>query len=225
MKIGVIIPDRGDRPEFMANCLRMIESQTMQPTDINHVKHSPVFNTCDITQRYRIGYHYFDGQEFDCILLMENDDYYAPDYIETMVKEWEKHGRPDIFGTAYTIYYHIGMKSWHRMDHARRSSAMNTLIKPDLNIKWPVDHEPYTDIHLWQQLKANSRTFTPENHISIGIKHGVGLTGGQYHTTKLDRSTESDAYFYTLQSWLDEESFNFYKSVHEKIQSSFTGLG
>ena len=225
MKIAVIIPDRGDRPELLANCKRMIEAQTMKPDEVLTVDYMALSGECDITQRYKLGYQYFENKGFDCILFMENDDFYSVYYIETMVNEWVKQGKPDIFGTAYTIYYHIGMKSWHRMDHTRRSSAMNTLIKPDLNIKWPADNEPYTDIHLWQQLKLNSRTFTPKKHISIGIKHGIGMSGGHYHTTKLDRSSNSDPYFYQLQEWLDEESFNFYKSVHEKIQSTFINPG
>jgi hypothetical protein len=219
MKIGLIIPDRGDRPEFLENCRRMMKWQTYNDIWIHIVDEKSKSDECDITARYKKGYDFFKNLGFDCILLIENDDWYSEDYIETMVKEWKKHGKPDIFGTGYTYYYHLGMLKVKKLDHPRRASAMNTLIKPDLNIIWPKDNDPYTDMHLWKQLKGV--TFQPEQIISIGMKHNVGKTGGQYHSTKLERYQDNDKEMLFLKENLDTTSFNFYKSIHEKIRSSF----
>jgi glycosyltransferase involved in cell wall biosynthesis len=221
MNIGIIIPDRNDRPELLENCLRMIENQTTRKYFLHVVNAPPLNSDCDITYRYRKGYEYFSGKGIDCILFMENDDYYSPEYIEVMVNEWVKHGKPDLFGTAYTIYYHIGLLKWERMDHPQRASAMNTLIKPDLDIKWPVDHEPYTDIHLWTRQEFKGVTFKPEKPISVGMKHGSTLTGGSFHNDRLTRYRNIDYDFEYLQKLVDRESFNFYKSFHERIQSNF----
>ena len=136
-----------------------------------------------------------------------------------MLTEWINHGKPEIFGTNYTYYYHIGMLKFKKLVHFRRASAMNTLIKPDLNIVWPVDNDPYTDLNLWKQL--NGVTFTPKEIISIGIKHNIGKTGGQYHNSKLNRYENSDPNMMFLKEHLDINSFKFYRSIHEKIQSSY----
>lgn len=219
MRIAVIIPDRGDRPEFLEQCKKMLASQTMQPETIYVAGWKPETSDCDITQRYRIAYHNFDGMNYDCILFIENDDYYAPNYIETMVNGWISNGKPEIFGTAYTIYYHIGMLKYEIMNHPARASAMSTLIKPDLDIKWPIDKEPYTDMHLWKQLKGV--TFKPENPISMGIKHGIGKGGGHYHNTKLERYKESDEYCQMLRTTIDNDSIDFYINLHNQIKHNF----
>ena len=229
LKIAVLIPDRGDRPEFLENCLRMIKAQTVQPDLIHVINYAPRSEKCDITERYRTAYHALDGMNYDCILFMENDDFYSKKYIETMISKWIENGKPELFGTNYTYYYHIGLKRYMKLTHFRRASMMNTLIKPDLNIKWPVDDYPYTDAAIWQvdkfqiENKCIRRMISvdPGEIISIGIKHNVGMAGGHYHNNRLERYDVNDSDFNFLESVMDNESFTFYKSQHEKIQSKF----
>lgn len=197
----------------------MLNSQTVKPDEIVWANWKPESNECDITKRYRIAYHLFDGMEYDCILFMENDDYYAPNYIETMIKEWVNNGKPDLFGIGYTYYYHLGIKKYSKFEHNRRASMMNTLIKPDLQFAWCKDSDPYTGVHLWDHIKntiPNWKTFCPEILISIGIKHGIGMSGGQFHRIKLDRYQESDENFEFLKSHVTGEMFNFYSEMSSK---------
>lgn len=220
MKVAVLIPDRGDRPRFLKNCLRMMAAQTLQPHITCVVSHAPNSPECDITERYRIGYEALKNQGVDVIALIENDDFYSPYYLETMVNAWEKAGKPDLLGTGYTIYYHLKLKSYFTMHHSTRASAMNTLIKADLNFDWCADNEPYTDMHLWKILKGV--VIVPKKPISIGIKHGEGLTGGHMHVDRLHRYTKhgtDDSDFKYLQSVVDETSFNFYSKYYETLQS------
>lgn len=213
MKIGIIIPDRNDRPLFLENCLRLIKNQTLQPTIIEVINYEPESSNVDITQRYRRGYEKLRNKGLDIIALMENDEWYSPKYLEIMVDGWIKHGKPEIFGTNYTIYYHIKLFSYFTMHHLTRSSAMSTLITPDMDIKWCVDEQPYTDIWLWKQLQGV--TFTPSEIICLGIKHGVGKCGGMAHVDKLHRYVGNDINKYYLRSIVDSESFNFYSNYFE----------
>jgi hypothetical protein len=217
MKVAVIIPDRGDRPEFLEHLFKMLENQTMKPVQTVLANWIATSDKCDITERYRIAYNGIVG--CDCILFMENDDYYAPNYIETMVKEWLKHDKPDLFGTAYTYYYHIGILKYIKFDHPRRASMMNTLIKPGLKIEWCEDFYPYTDAWLWKKIE-NRKTFVPNQIISLGIKHGIGMSGGEYHKTKLERYNNDDTFTEFLSSNVDNESLTFYLDTHEKILST-----
>jgi glycosyltransferase involved in cell wall biosynthesis len=208
IRIGIIIPDRGDRPAFLANCLRMMRGQTLQPVGIALMNFAPRSADKDITVRYREGYDFWKGDTCDVIALIENDDYYAPDYLEKMAAAWDEAGRPDIFGTDRTIYYNLNERAWKVMLHSRRSSAMSTFIKPNLPLTWPVDSDPYTDIHLWKTVKGCTRTFDPP--ICIGIKHGVGLCGGRMHVDHLERLEYKDPNMAQLWAWMDSESFKFY---------------
>ncbi len=217
-RIGVIIPDRSDRPLFLANCLRLLKNQTIQPEIIELVNYEPLSDQVDITQRYKVGYDKLRNKGLDVIAFIENDEWYAPDYLETMVNGWIENNKPDIFGTNYTIYYHIKLFAHFTMHHLTRSSAMSTLIKPDLNFEWCKDNEPYTDIHLWSKLKGVC--FTPPKTICLGIKHGVGKCGGFAHIDKLHRYnnelSSQDQNMEFLKGLVDPESFEFYSNYFDK---------
>lgn len=214
-KIAVIVPDRGDRPDFLEHCKRMIESQSLQPNYVIIFDYPPLSDKCDITERYRTAYHSLDGMDFDCVFFMENDDWYNQHYIMDMVNAWISHGRPDLFGIGYTYYYHIGINKYARFDHPRRASMMNTLMKPDLKFEWCPDEYPYTDAWLWNKIE-NRKTFSPEKPISLGIKHGIGKSGGEYHRTKLERYNLDDTSGEFLSSIVDQDSFLFYNEMSQK---------
>lgn len=196
IKVAVIVPDRNDRPEFLQNCIRMIKAQTRQPDILEIINYKPLTDAVDITQRYRTGYQMVSNQGADVVLFMENDDYYHPEYIEYMVRQWHLYGQPELLGHQYTIYYHLGLRKMCVFHHIHRSSAMNTLIKAGLSFDWGQDHNPYTDSHIWLNVsklhKWKKVTTVPPQLLCIGIKHGVGKTGGEFHSTGLERFTRTN---------------------------------
>lgn len=208
MKIGVICPDRGDRPRFLQNFKRMLNYQTLQPDEVMIVDFPPTDDNYDITKRYRIGYEEMSKRGVDLIAFMENDDWYSCNYLEEMVLQWHRNYQPDIFGTNYTIYFHLKLNAYFTMNHKLRSSAMSTLIKPNLEFEWCKDSEVYTDIHLWYNI-PKKLTFKPEKHICLGMKHGVGKFGGRNHVDRMNRYVNKDG-LALLKETMDKESFDFY---------------
>lgn len=189
----------------------MLEAQTFKPVIIELINQPPKNSLCDITYRYRVGYDKLRNKGLDVIALMENDDFYSPNYLETMVREWVKRGRPQLLGTNYTIYYQIELFAYITMTHMERSSAMSTLIKPDMDFKWCADDVAYTDSYLWTEAGLVGETFQPEKHIAIGIKHNVGFCGGYAHSPKKSyRYTERDDNKDFLRANMDAKSFSFY---------------
>lgn len=222
MRVGIILPTRGDRKEFIKHAQYLISKQTIQPMYMAFMDYEPESKEKDISQRYRRGYDKLRNKNLDCILFFEDDDFYSATYIETQITAWVAHGKPDLFGTNFTHYYHLREKSYFTMYHDTRSSAMSTLIKPDLNFEWCPDHEPYTDTHLWMASGLKGITYKPSGIICIGIKHGVGLTGGSFHTDRLqtfhgDRAT-SDANGDWLSAHTDAKSFEFYRNYFVNSQ-------
>lgn len=221
MRVAIIVPSRGDRPQFLDNCMNMIARQEtgklisrVQRFIINF---PAIDDECDITKRYRVAYEQLSAWEaFDIIALCEDDDYYAPNYLEEMVKAWEGHGCPDLFGTNYTVYYHLKLRKYFTMRHAQRSNTMNTLIKPRLKFQWPLDHDPFIDSWLWMKPEIadpplSRALWEPSQLLSVGIKHGIGKCGAKHHVDELDRYINDDNGF--LENTLDAESFKFYSNV------------
>jgi len=208
MKVGVIIPDRNDRYKLLKHCLKMLSKQTMKPTFIEVVDFVNPTDNFDLTLRVRLGFNKLKNN-CDCVLIIENDDYYSENYIETMVNKWVELGKPELLGTDYTYYYHIFKKQYRKLIHKGRASLMNTLINTNLNVNWCDNNDIFLDLHLWKKHKG--LTFTPEVPISVGIKHGIGLCGGSGHNRML--LTENDEDLQVLKSLVDNESFNFYKSL------------
>lgn len=212
MKVAIIVPYRNDRPLFLDNLLRMLKAQTFQNFFVVLMNEEPISNDKDITWRYRKGYEATKGKNYDAVFFMEVDDWYSPNYLQTMLHAWIAHGQPVIFGTDYTIYYHLGINKWFTMNHTRRSSAMSTIIKPNLDIEWCADNDPYTDVHLWKLFRGQHATFKPNKHICLGIKHGVGLTGGRNHTDFMHRYINDDSDKSFLREHMDNDSFAFYSN-------------
>lgn len=220
MNIAVLIIHRGDRPRFLENLMRMINAQTLQPTEVYELGSPPENDVCDISKRYRLGYlHLSKVSKADVIAFMEVDDYYAPNYLEEMAKAWQEAGKPDLFGTTNTIYYNIKLFAYFKMQHYLSGIAMATLIKPNLDLGNVIDEDPYFDKHIYNHI-TNKELFTPNKTICIGIKHGDGMTGGSYHHERLDRFTTNkgitdyDKSF--LKANMDKDSFEFYSNYFKQ---------
>jgi hypothetical protein len=212
--IGVLIPDRRDRKDFLNHCILMVGNQTVYPDFIELVNYEPLSASVDLTQRVKYGFEILKTKGCDCVLIMENDDYYSKDYIKTLSENWENSGRPDIFGTDQTIYYHLGQRKYNVLKHSGRASLMNTLISCEAVFKFPADDLVYLDIYLWQNLKG--KTFKPYNFLSLGIKHGVGLCGGNGHNSMNYKNDDKDLIFLKC---IERESFNFYFKIAEQMQT------
>ena len=209
MKIGLVIPSKPGRELFVLQSLAMIQRQTLQPDLINLVDEQTDLKT-DITYRYRVGIEQLKEAGCDLIIFWENDDYYANNYIKTMVKEWRKNKKPLLFGIGQTIYYHVKKKKYTILEHNNRASAMSTMIHKDLFIDFPEDTEKFFDIHLWRN--GLGKTFTPTKPINIGIKHGIGYSGGKGHSDKFKYDNE-DLDMKWLKQKTNKETFAFYKSL------------
>lgn len=223
LKIGVVMPHRNDRDMFLPQFHKCLEHQTLKPDIVEIIDWPAKSEAVDITPRYRDGYERMAGKGVDVVFFMEIDDYYTPDYLEKMAAGWHRHHRPAVFGTNYTIYYHLHIKKYFKFEHFRRSSMMSTMLVPDLEINWPNDDDPYADLHVWKQFKDQAlkdkvnngawMTFKPDHHLCVGIKHGIGKCGGRMHVDHLYKYNTPDPDMQFLSSIVDPESMEFYRSL------------
>ncbi len=172
----------------------------------------PVAGT-DITRRYKAGIAAASASA-DLIMFIEDDDWYGPRYIETMYYGWLEAGSPQCFGWDRTTYYHIVSRKHMTNTHKGRSSAMNTMItsKSISHIGFPLDSEPFFDLHVWKSLKGKSVTRRDHDQHCIGIKHGVGMTGGKAHDKDWRGFTTEDPDMFWLKERVNRESFELYSN-------------
>lgn len=208
-RVGVICPTR-DRVQFLGQFKKYLGFQTLQPDVIEIVDFTPMGDDCDITKRYRYGYDKLRGLGLDVIAFMEDDEWYSPEYLEVMVGGWIKAGKPKMFGLDYTIYYHIFIGRSFVFKHDKRSSMMSTLIRSDMDFEWCADDYAYTDSWLWRTV--GGVVWNPRKDIVIGIKHGIGKTGGRWHDDNLDRYKDRGVDFRKI---VGEEDFVFYQSLYK----------
>lgn len=211
MKFCVIIPDRNDRFQLTEFCLKQLDRMTLKPDRIFHMNNSPMGSGFDLVSRIYDGIKKAEAEGYDLCFVVENDDYYPANYFEKFAPYFDKY---DFFGQEYSWYYNLRNLTYNKFDHQYRSSLFTTGFKISAlnNFDWPDDSKPFLDIDLWKYARHRKRIFTDTG--AIGIKTGLGLCGGKGHQFVM-RSKDPEMKWMELK--VDSESFEFYKSLSEKL--------
>lgn len=216
IKVAVLMPTRGDRPQMLEQAIHYYEQQDYPNKVLVLMADDPINDEPDITYRYKTGARrVFDIQDIDLCVIMEDDDYYAKDYISTMVDEWLNAGKPSLIGYDNTIYYHLGIRKYKLLKHLHHSSMFCTAFTKDvLDIFWPKDTESFLDLHLWKYMSIYYKTHLMNGYGKcMGIKgHKEGsLFGGKGHTV-INMYTINDAHNGFLSDFTGED-FKFYEAM------------
>ena len=215
MKIAVIIPTRGDRPQFLKQCHHLISKQTLKPHKVFVMDYKPESSQKDLTQRYKRGINKAVKAGCTVAVFWEDDDWYHPTYLEWLTNEWVKARRPQVFGVGETYYYHITAEARLRMVHQGRTSAFCTLVSLPYRGSWPADHYAFLDMHFHRQGLVKTVLFPKGQIKAIGIKHGIGMTGGGGHHPRFKWDMTGKEARQWFVSNMDEEI-----SFYDKLKSS-----
>lgn len=154
---------------------------------------------------------------YDKILFVEDDDAYAPDYLEAMAAQLDV---ADIAGEMHARYYHVGRRlhlTCPNIHHASMcATGMTAALLPALRTicQQARGLSPYLDIHLWQAARGMRKSLT-ETHRVIGIKGLPGRPGigmGHKPETHLSEWTP-DPELHTLRKWIGEDA-DLYGGYH-----------
>lgn len=211
MTFAAIIPDRNDRPELTDQCFRQLGRMTVKPDKVYHINYHPESEGYDLKTRLHRAWLQAKADGIDFVFIFENDDAYPADYFERFIPFFENY---DFIGQATTTYYHLGAKVWREQNHVHRSSLFTTAFRVSAldNFNWDKAKMVFIDLDLWQHANRLRKRFI--NTGAIGIKHGTGLCGGIGHKMTTGNQDQEMKW---LQSKVDEQSFEFYKSLSEKL--------
>jgi hypothetical protein len=222
MTIGVITPHQDSKRKMFLDRLSFyIQRQTLRPDHWIIVDHKEDVLAKDLTKRIRIGCEEAIELGCDVVLIMEDDDWYSPNYIKSMIEFWEIQGKPEIFGVEQTQYYHIKQGLHVELTHPGRASLMGTLLSAEgiKKITFPEDSFVFLDIELWKQLKG--KTFRTLPAIAVGIKHGIGSTGGKGHLETF-KGYSPDPEFKKLRQLIGDDSDFYINIFHPEIKKRKT---
>jgi hypothetical protein len=212
MKIAAIIPDRGDRPELTAFCLKQLESMTVKPDFIFQIDYVPTgASAYDLASRVEEGVKQAREAGADWCFIIENDDAYPVDYFARYMPYLYDF---DFVGDTSTVYYNIRTRKHQTLYHPKHSSLFTTAFRTIAldDFKWPEDVDPrsrFLDIPLWKYAANKRRAFIVSG--AIGIKHGIGKCGGVGHYMNLANEDLDLTY---LKSKLTPEHISFYHKYH-----------
>jgi hypothetical protein len=214
-KVILITPDRNDRPEFIEHCRYQMERQTFRAYDHLVINHDPVPGVVDIVPRVRMGVNIAADMKADYCMIIENDDYYPDNYVETVVKYLE---RFEIAGADKSIYYSLQHNCLKILEHPGRASLYLSAFRTESmkSFVWPEDTMLYFDIYLWANHQGR-KGFTKFAYTPIGLKHGNGFTPGNFHNGVVNgkgmKGMIPDPGRNWLKSHTRKESFEFYQKL------------
>jgi len=154
----------------------------------------------------------------EAIFFFEDDDWYAPGYIEGLLPRLSGH---EIVGLGCHRYYNVSTRRWKIFNNTIYAGLCVTAIAPSM-LGWLkqscegaiADNDPWVDLRLWcanpiyPQRKHNSYVL-PNNGLSVGIKSMPGRTGlGSGHGVNdpADFFIHFDKHSQLLRVWVGEDA-------------------
>ena len=236
--ITVITPT-GDRPEAFVLARKWMSSQTVKPDqwlviddgkvplpinlreDLEYIRRTPLKNEGHtLTLNMVKAVPFIKG---DKILIVEDDDWYSPDYIATMSGLLDSY---DLVGESYARYYHLPAMKFRRIGNNAHASFCQTgftsKLLPLFESCLPGD--PYIDARIWSVPGISKYLIVDTEdrrrlHCSIkGLKGRLGIGTG--HNSEA-RYYGPDVGLEYLVRWVGEENAKIYMNhVGQSFESS-----
>jgi glycosyltransferase involved in cell wall biosynthesis len=225
MKISLITPT-GGRPLAFELCELWMSRQTLKPDEWIVVDDYEVPTKCTMGQKIirrtpfwkpgdmTLPKNLIEGLNAvtgDIILIIEDDDWYSPNYIENMVKKLEDY---DLVGEGLTRYYNVNNYRYMIHNNINHTSLCQTgftkrVLKQVKCVAEFCKREKFLDIKIWQHLLCKKLVFIA-NTWAVGIKGLPGRPGiGYGHGDKMSMLDTSP--FNYLNRMIGEENVNIYK--------------
>ena len=239
----------GGRPETFKLCQRWMMEQTVRPDQwiivddgkeslmksngqfpsySKYIRREPHLNDPQHTMLLNLK-EAIPHIEGDVILFFEDDEYYAPGYIEEMVKWLDKY---EVVGIAPSRYYHLFSGRYMdsgNMHHASLAqTGFNKSFLPEFE-KMLVGNQ-YVDYRLWDNIKDPKRKFLfsdakPLYVAMKGMPGRPGIGNGHRNFGELNPDSPDMA---TLKKWIpNQDHFNVYFNMSKanKIEGESVFMG
>ena len=150
----------------------------------------------------------------DKIIMWEDDEYYAPKYIETMLKHLDNY---EVVGIIHSKYYHLSSGKYFLNPNIKHSSLAQTVFKSSFLSKiYPIlKGDPYLDMRIWK-IAENGYLFDDgeDDPLYVGMKGLPGRIGvGCGH--KNGNWYKEDHEHNILKKWIPKDYVDYMKLINK----------
>lgn len=147
------------------------------------------------------------------ILVLEDDDWYHPRYVEWMVRFLHEY---DLVGLgANGIYYHVGVRRWRTVDHRNSTSLSRMAFSRGIlgEVFRVVDETAARGSHsfdweIWAHSGRFPRILTEDPPMVVSMKGLPGRRGmGSMHDPK--RYDREDPELFQLRAWIGRDASRY----------------
>jgi hypothetical protein len=219
-----VITPTGDRPDAFALCEKWMSQQTytgqiqwvviddgVTPTTCTlgqeYIRQKPIPKH-SLCRNLRAAIPHIKGE---CIFVVEDDDYYTPHYLSTMVGRLQRADLVGEFGAKYYYLKHQSFRHNHTSEHhaslCRTGMTRNVLQTLE---RCAQGSHPSVDLRLWRAWKGSTFSWRdPEGtqSLCVGIK---GVEGRQSRGWKPSMNAVFDTGLETLRKWVGTEAAEIY---------------
>lgn len=228
METLALITPTGDRSIAFALCQNWVRKQTLRPAQwivvddgkvpikpyvpMEYVRREqhPNDPQCTLSLNLEASLPLIKGNK---IIIIEDDEYYAPKYVAEMAAKLDRH---EIVGIGNTKYYHLISGGHYRHGNTDRASFAQTAFRdsflPEFKeiLKRNIG-SPWIDKRIWKKTMESGRRFIffDDNNDSLyagikGLPGRRGITGhhpnsGSYQKSDHDKSRS------VLRQWIPED--------------------
>ena len=223
-----LITPTGDRPLAFALCQLWIKNQILKPDQwividdgeipleplvpMEYVRRSPTPGSgSTLIQNLSVAVPLIKG---DKVFIIEDDEYYAPDYV---LRLSEYLNAREVVGICRSKYYHLPSGKFLRIGNVTHASLAQTSFRSTFLPSFisQLKGDTYLDMRLWRVAMSGSRGFLFEDRaksLYCGIKGLPGRAGiGAGHREGLYRAQDS-AHRPQLREWVPVD-FSYYFDI------------
>ena len=113
--------------------------------------------------------------EIEAIFIIEDDDYYKPNYLDEMMARFPGY---DLIGETHTVYYNLKCKRWIENQNREWSSLFQTAFRPSVIPKLEQLYgNKFIDYDLFRIVNPEKINLFHAGRLSIGMKGQPGRAG------------------------------------------------
>ena len=240
-----VITPTGDRYAAFSKCLHWVLTQTVLPSQWIIVDDGVTSLTESVTLPDWVTYirrmrksedpphtlsanllATIDKVEYDKIFIIEDDDWYASDYIEYILPFLENY---DMVGANLITYYHLFGKSWKTGKPEKHTAlaqtactkkALNKLKEVCLSTNWEVREKGIIDRYWWHGFEGKKLLIQDHPRVHVGFKGLFGRKGiAEGHASNSWGYRLDDDFEYL--TGIIGKDFGFYKHWGEGAKKPF----
>lgn len=241
-----VLTPTGDRAVFFNLCMHMVATQTLRPrqwvvVDDGQVPLSDLMELPDWVTYVRrsrlsddpphtLSVNVLAGLEHvseDRILIMEDDDWYAPYYAEFMLDHLQD---ADLVGLNRIIYYHVVASMWKTatlprhtafaQSGFRRGHAFDHLAAVCRTNFTEIREKGVLDRHWWQTFEGEKTLIGDHPCLHVGFKGAVGRPGLADGHRRNEPDYVPDPEHSVLRQSIGPDSF-YYNRWHETFRKPY----